>query len=193
MKRRIELREERKKPLMRIKEAASAIAWLTVGVMLLTTCGCSLLMVPEDVHYGSEVGDVAYDFQVPSTDGGEVVLSHLRGHVVLIEFWASWCGPCRTSMPHIRALRERFHDDGLIVIAVSADSTEQAAEQYLESNGYEGFVSIWEPRDKGTRIIRTNEIDWIPRSVVVDRQGVIRYNGHAMDLEADFIAGLMAE
>jgi len=193
MKRMSETNGERDRPLMQARKATQGIAWLTVGVMVLAVCGCSLLIDPVDVDYGSEVGDVAYDFQVRSVDGNEVVLSHLRGQVVLIEFWASWCGPCRTSMPHISNLLEAFHEDGLTVIAVSADSTQQAAEQYLHSNGYDGFVSIWEPRDKETRIIRTYEIDWIPRSVVVDKQGVVRYNGHAMDLKADFIANLLAE
>ena len=67
--------------------------------------------VPE----GSAVGTRAYDFTAPTTDGREITLSELRGNVVLIEFWGSWCIPCKTSMPHINALWEAYHDQGLVV------------------------------------------------------------------------------
>lgn len=142
---------------------------------------------------GSGVGDLAIDFTATSTDGQDVSLSHLRGQVVLIEFWGSWCVPCRQSMPHINSLWEEFHDQGLVVLAVSTDASAAESIQYLESNGFDGLICLWEPGEKQTRIKVLYDVEWIPRSIVIDKQGIVRYNGHPMELEASFIDALVSE
>jgi len=146
--------------------------------------------LPEE---GSAVGNRAYDFTAPTTDGGEITLSELRGQVVLIEFWGSWCKPYKGSMPHINALWEAYHDQGLVVLAISTDTRAEEAVAYLAANGFTGLTCIWEPGGKSTRIKVMYEVDWIPRSVVVDRGGIVRYNGHPMELEAGFLEVLLAE
>jgi len=142
---------------------------------------------------GSRVGDRTYDFTATSTDGYEVTLSELRGDVVLIEFWGSWCTPCKLSMPHINAFWETYHEQGFVVLAISTDAEAEDPVAYLTTNGFTGLICIWEPGGKKTRIKQLYEVDWIPRSVVVDRTGIVRYNGHPMDLEADVIEALLAE
>jgi len=147
--------------------------------------------VPDD---GAWVGDMAYDFTAPTTDGSEVTLSGLRGgQVVLIEFWGSWCTPCKESMPHINDLWEDYHEQGLVVLAVSTDEDPLDSVQFLESNGFDGLICIWEPGEKSTRIKLLYEVTWIPRSIVIDKQGIVRYNGHPMELEASVIAALLDE
>lgn len=147
----------------------------------------------ETVPEGSGVGDKAYDFTALSTDGQEITLSEFRGDVVLIEFWGSWCKPCKQSMPHINAFWETYHDQGFVVLAISTDAAAEDPVTYLAANGFTGLICIWEPGGKKTRIKQLYEVDWIPRSVVVDKTGIVRYNGHPMDLEADFIETLLAE
>lgn len=142
---------------------------------------------------GSGVGDLAIDFIATSTEGQQITLSDLRGQVVLIEFWGSWCTPCRQSMPHINDLWEQFDDQGLVVLAVSTDASATESVQYLESNGFDGLICLWEPGEKQTRIKVLYNVEWIPRSVVIDKQGIVRYNGHPMELEADFIGTLIEE
>jgi len=142
---------------------------------------------------GSGVGDRAYDFIAPTTAGGEVTLGGLRGQVVLIEFWGSWCKPCRESMPHINSLWEKYHEIGLVVLAVSTDEDPNDPVEYLENMGFGGLICIWEPGVKQTRVKVMYDVEWIPRSIVVDKEGIIRYNGHPMDLAAGFIASLLAE
>jgi thiol-disulfide isomerase/thioredoxin len=146
-----------------------------------------------EVPEGSTVGRRAYDFTAPPTDGGHITLSELRGSIVLIEFWGSWCIPCKASMPHINALWEAYHDQGLVVLAVSTDDRAEDAVQYLATSGFTGLTCIWEPGGKSTRIKLLYQVDWIPRSIVVDREGIVRYNGHPMDLEATFVEALLAE
>ncbi|MCX6094897.1 MAG: redoxin domain-containing protein [Candidatus Bipolaricaulota bacterium] len=147
----------------------------------------------ESVPEGSGVGEKAYDFTALSTDGQEITLSEFRGDVVLIEFWGSWCKPCKQSMPHINAFWETYHDQGFVVLAISTDAQAEDAVAYLEANEFTGLTCIWEPGGKKTRIKQLYEVDWIPRSVVVDKTGTVRYNGHPMDLEADLIETLLAE
>jgi thiol-disulfide isomerase/thioredoxin len=148
---------------------------------------------PGGVPEGSTVGTRAYDFTAPTTDGREITLSELRGQVVLIEFWGSWCIPCKTSMPHINAFWEAYHDQGFVVLAVSTDDRAENAVQYLAKNGFTGLTGIWEPGGKSTRIKLLYQVDWIPRSIVIDKVGIVRYNGHPIDLEGSFLETLLAE
>lgn len=148
---------------------------------------------PGELPEGASVGMRAYDFAATTTQGDEVSLSGLRGNIVLIEFWGSWCIPCKTSMPHINSLWEAYHEQGLIVLAVSTDSRKEDPVAYLEEKGYTGLTCIWEPGGKSTRIKQLFEVDWIPRSIIVDRAGIVRYNGHPMDLTAGFVEALLAE
>jgi len=146
-----------------------------------------------DPPEGSSVGDLAYGFDARTTDGRDIALQSLRGHVVLIEFWGSWCKPCKESMPHINALWEAYHNDGLEVLAVSTDDNPEDPIRFLQTNGFEGLTCIWEPGGKSTRIKQLYGVDWIPRSVVVDRVGIVRFNGHPTKLESGFIQELLAE
>lgn len=146
-----------------------------------------------EVPEGSAVGTRAYDFTAVTTDGLEITLSGLRGSVVLIEFWGSWCVPCKTSMPHINALWETYHDQGLVVLAVSTDIRAEDAVEYLAKNGFTGLTCLWEPGGKSTRVKLLYKVDWIPRSIIVDRTGIVRYNGHPMDLTAAFVEAILAE
>jgi peroxiredoxin len=146
-----------------------------------------------EVPPGSTVGRRAYDFTAPTTDGREITLSELRGQVVLIEFWGSWCIPCKTSMPHINAFWEAYHDQGFVVLAVSTDVRAEDAVQYLAKNGFTGLTCLWEPGGKSTRIKLMYGVDWIPRSIVVDKAGIVRYNGHPTYLMGSFLETLLAE
>jgi thiol-disulfide isomerase/thioredoxin len=135
----------------------------------------------------------AYDFTATTTGGREIALSELRGSVVLLEFWVSWCIPCKASMPHINALWEAYHDQGFVVLAVSTDARAEDTVDDLAKNGFTGLACLWEPGGRSTRISSGYQVDWIPRSILVDRTGIVRYNGHPMDLEAAFVETLLAE
>jgi thiol-disulfide isomerase/thioredoxin len=142
---------------------------------------------------GSRLGDLAYDFTAPTTSGASVTLSDFRGQVVLMEFWGSWCTPCRESMPHIYDLWGQFHERGLVVLAVSTDDQAADSVQFLQDNGYDELICIWEPGGKSTRLKVLYDVAWIPRSIVVDTQGIVRYNGHPMSLTSSVIEALLPE
>lgn len=141
---------------------------------------------------GLEKGSLAPDFTAHTTDGGNVTLSDQLGNVVLLEFWGAWCPPCRTSMPHLDNLLWTYSDRGLVAIIVSTDPREQDAAAFLDDNGYDDFISVWEPGGKAAnpiaRLYGVSSSDvGIPRTFLLDRQGVIRYVGHPIDLTGPMI------
>jgi cytochrome c biogenesis protein CcmG/thiol:disulfide interchange protein DsbE len=104
--------------------------------------------------------------------GGEPVrLSDFKGKVVLIDFWASWCGPCRSSFPMLDALYRQRHRDGLEVLAINVDEERQQAEEFLERRPHEMPV-FFDPQGHTPEAFR---VEGMPSSYLVDRRGRIRF------------------
>ncbi len=110
----------------------------------------------------------APDFTLERIVGDSVQLSQLRGKVVLLDFWATWCAPCRYDMPHVQALYEELGERGLAVFGVSSEPRERA-QAYLDQNGFT-FPSLI---DGGMRAAALYQIHAIPTFIVVDRRGRI--------------------
>jgi thiol-disulfide isomerase/thioredoxin len=119
-----------------------------------------------------------------SLDGDSVALSDFAGHVVIVDFWASWCVPCRSSMPGLHALWKGFRDRGVVLLGVNLDRTEAAARGFLAANGYEEMVALWDSRQAVATLYR---VSGIPHTLVVDTQGIIRFSGHPVRLTASAI------
>jgi peroxiredoxin len=103
-----------------------------------------------------------------AANGGQKRLSDLRGQVVLLEFWASWCGPCRDSLPNVEALHRRYADRGLVVLGVNDEPPSTAAEAATEL----GLTFATLP-DEDDAIGDLFGVDGIPRTVIVGRDGRI--------------------
>src|SRR5437773_10413638 len=102
-------------------------------LFLLTAVSCNPVPQAEEAQGSEEsvmrvlteaprVGHLAPDFLLPTLDGREIHLSDYRGHVVFLNFWATWCGPCKIEMPAIEKHNREFRPKGLAVVAVSSDS-----------------------------------------------------------------------
>ncbi len=145
---------------------------------------------------GILVGETAPDFTAPTTDGGMLTLSTLRGSLVVLDFWGAWCPPCRATLPHLDELAQMYGDRGLVAVVVSTDLKEADAVDYLAAAELTRFVSVWQPGGKsGNPVaqlygVSTNDVG-IPRTYVIDRQGVIRYVGHPSDLTRETIEALL--
>ncbi|MBU0595903.1 redoxin domain-containing protein [Candidatus Bipolaricaulota bacterium] len=131
---------------------------------------------------GSAVGQQAIDFTLNDLDGIPLTLSEYRGYVILLDFWSSTCTPCKLTMPHLELLRARFAGDGLVVIGVSVDTSEQAARAFIESNGYTEFIILYGSEAEARAVKSQYGVVGIPHTFVIDRQGIIRHHDHPIRL-----------
>ncbi len=89
------------------------------------------LVVASPVANAVDVGAKAPPFRLPDAQGAPIALDALRGRVVYVDFWASWCAPCRRSFPWMGELQQRYGERGLTVLAINVDRQREAAERFL--------------------------------------------------------------
>ncbi len=112
----------------------------------------------------------APDFTLTTFDGETIRLSDLRGQVVVINFWASWCPPCREEAPYLERTWRKYKDKGVMFIGVDYLDTEKKALEYLE----EFDITYPNGPDIGTRIADAYRIKGVPETFFVDKQGNLR-------------------
>ena len=120
-----------------------------------------------------QVGFLAPDFTLPTLDGGTQTLSDLRGQVVVLNFWASWCPPCRAEMPALARVAQEYADRGVTVLAVNATASDsrEAAQRFLHDIGVTDLPVVL---DTDGQVVQTYRISAFPTTFFVDAQGVIR-------------------
>jgi peroxiredoxin len=121
---------------------------------------------------GVEVGDRAPEYDALDLAGAKVSLADHRGQVVLLNIWATWCGPCRVEMPPIQAAYDRFKDRGFTVLAVSIDAGpghREKVQDFVQEFEF-SFPVLLDPEGKVSRLFRTVGV---PETFVLDREGRI--------------------
>lgn len=108
-------------------------------------------------------------FTLKDITGTEKTLSALRGTVVMINFWATWCPPCKEEMPSLNTLYARMKPKGFEILAVSADNTLATVEKYIEDRDFD-FQILW---DEDKRVMRAYKVFSLPTTFLIDRNGVI--------------------
>jgi peroxiredoxin len=133
-------------------------------------------------------GKPAPDFTMQTLDGKSVKLSDQKGSVVLMDFWATWCPPCRKSLPHVQKLSDDkgLATKGLKVWAVNAQETKDKAQKFVDENKYSFTV----PMDASGAAMKEYLITGIPTTIIVGRDGVIKkvfigYGGEESDKEME--------
>lgn len=140
-----------------------------------------------------KVGDPAPALSIEKWVKGDAITGFEKGRVYVVEFWATWCGPCIRSMPHLSEIQKEYKDKGLTVIGVtSADSrgnTLDAVQKMVESKGDKmGYTVAWDKdRQTNAAYMKASGQGGIPCSFVVDQKGNVAYIGHPMTL--DFVLG----
>jgi len=113
----------------------------------------------------------APDFTLKSRDGVNVRLSDLRGQVVLLNFWASWCGPCRQEMPVLDQLQKKYGKLGFSVLGVNLDAKSSKAIKYLKDTPV-NFTVLYDPEGK---VSEQYGVQAMPSTVIIDRDGNVRF------------------
>lgn len=143
---------------------------------------------------GTDEGDAAPDFLLQTLDGGTLRLSDLRGSPVLVNFWASWCTPCRQEMPEIVRAYNARRDEGLVVVGVNLQENTGQVRSFAEDFGMEFPVVIDRTGQvaEGWRI--GGPIEGIPSSYFLDASGVVRkrvFGPMTEETLADALASIM--
>jgi thiol-disulfide isomerase/thioredoxin len=145
-------------------------------------------------HPDEMLGQAAPELTLSSLGGASVSLNDFSGQVVLVNIWATWCGPCRIELPHIQDLHERYGNDGLAVLAINAGESEDQIRRYLSQEGLTFRVLL----DPESQSLRTFSTSGIPTVVLIDREGIVRYGqvgyspGSDQELERE-VQALLAE
>lgn len=135
-----------------------------------TTAAVLALTMAMNVH-AVGIQDTAPDFTLKSLEGSNLRLEEYRGQVVLINFWASWCGPCRQEMPLLDRLHHRYEDTGFAVLGVNVEGEAAPAQEIVDKTNVTFPILI----DDGQKVSEMYNLQAMPSTVVVDRDGVVRY------------------
>jgi peroxiredoxin len=119
----------------------------------------------------AEVGKSAPDFTLKSLSGKNLKLSEMTGNVVLINFWASGCGPCREEMPLLNALHNKYEPLGFTVLGVNVEEDLKGAKGFLKNFPVDFPVLL----DNTNQVSKQYKVIAMPTTVVVDRDGNMRY------------------
>ena len=137
---------------------------------------------------------VAPDFTLRGADGRNVRLDELRGQVVLVNFWATWCGPCREEMPRLDTLYQKYRKSGFVLLGVNIDDNPATA----LSTAQKLNVSFPILLDTDKKVSKLYDLSTMPSTVVIDRDGKVRFltRGFRDGTERDYeqqIRGLLKE
>jgi TonB family protein len=116
------------------------------------------------------VGRPAPDFKLRDLDGEDVQLASLRGKVVLLDFWATWCGPCRMTMPKLNHLFQQFQKKEVVILGINEDEDPQTVRRFIRDNGYEYPILL---TARGDPVIESYLARSLPTMVIIDKNGVI--------------------
>jgi peroxiredoxin len=158
------------------------IAWISLGVLFALASIAIHYEVKIGLHQSHgdsvremgnvKVGQPAPDFSLPDLSGNSVTLSSYRGQkVVLMDFWATWCGPCRMAMPGLQDLQDKFKDRGLEILSVNQGETAEPVRNFIQRKKYSFHVIL----DQDGAIGGQYGVRGIPTLVLVDKKGVVQW------------------
>jgi peroxiredoxin len=132
-------------------------------------CSALFLIVLATPLYATD--SVAPDFTLKASDGRNLRLREMRGKVVMLNFWATWCGPCRDEMPKLDQLYQQYHKNGFILLGINIDDNPENAAAMARRLGVKFPVLF----DQGKKASKLYKVDAMPSTVIIDRDGNVRY------------------
>ncbi|MBL8287756.1 MAG: TlpA family protein disulfide reductase [Rubrivivax sp.] len=170
-------------------ERRRLLALLAHGGAVAAACGALAAAAPR-VHAAVAPSMPAPDFTLRSAEGGNLRLGELRGRVVLVNFWATWCGPCKIEMPHLNRLYEKYRGAGFVLLGVNIDEDPKQAVALATRLNLKFPVLF----DTDKAVSRRYALDSMPGTVLIDRDGKVRHvhKGYREGVEATYEAQVRA-
>ena len=125
-----------------------------------------------DLPYIPQIGDPFVDIIQPNPKGDTIKLSDFIGNYILIDFWASWCAPCRRSNPHLRELNEKYKDEDFVIFSVSGDNNKKRWIQAIENDSLD-WPNVSDLGGWNNRAFDLYEVHSIPYEIIIDKNGII--------------------
>jgi peroxiredoxin len=147
---------------------------------ILVTLGLSLALSALALAAELKVGSRAPDFSLKDRGGKTVKLSGLRGKVVIVDFWATWCEPCKKELPALDKLQKSFIDakKDVVIVAVNIDNEKAKAEKFLKDKGIKHLTVVFDTKQA---VAPTYDPPTMPTSYVVDQKGLVRHINQAYE------------
>ena len=138
---------------------------------------------------GSE-GGPAPTFSLASRAGSQVSLAQYKGQVVMINFWASWCGPCRQEMPLLESIYKKYGKMGFTMLGVNVEPDSNAANEWLKATPV-SFPILY---DKDSKVSKLYDVEGMPSTVIIDRSGKLRklHRGYKPGDENEYLDSIRA-
>lgn len=140
------------------------MARLLTGLLLAACAGIAAAAAPA-------TGSAAPDFTLRTLDGSNMRLQEQRGKVVLVNFWATWCGPCRKEMPHLNRIADKYRASGLVMLGVNVDDDVRNAADVAGKLGVKFPVLL----DTDKKVSKLYDLATMPSTLVIDRNGRVRF------------------
>ena len=130
---------------------------------------------PTTNSYGApalaQQGGTVTDFSIGSLAGGNIALSDYAGDVVIMNFWATWCPPCRAEMPGLNRFYEAHHDEGLVLLAINEEESVETVRPFIQANNFTFPVLL----DLQGKVAQQYSTRSFPTTFIIDREGVIQH------------------
>jgi thiol-disulfide isomerase/thioredoxin len=139
---------------------------LCISAMILSSCARR----PPESEPVVEFGQAAPNFKLPDLTGQQVSLDQFKGKIVMLDFWATWCGPCRMTMPVVENLQKEYADT-MVLLAINLQESRDAVRDYTRAQGIRARVLL----DQEGSVGQMYGAEGIPLQILIDKQGIIRF------------------
>src|SRR5690348_17056499 len=142
---------------------------LSAGIVAtLAACAATVIALPAAV--AADPSGPAPQFTLPEKGGGQLSLAQYKGQVVMINFWASWCGPCRQEMPLLEDIYKKYNKLGFTLIGVNVEPDSKAADDWLKQTPV-SFPILY---DRDSKVSKLYDVAGMPSTAIIDRGGKLR-------------------
>jgi thiol-disulfide isomerase/thioredoxin len=164
-------RDRSARPLMIVCIAVTAgLLSVAVGMRVVNVFHSGPDVDTPDPKSAPLIGRLAPDFRLRDLNGKELQLSSLRGKAVVLDFWATWCGPCREEMPKLERLSREFANSDVVIIGIAVSESEDTVRKFIKKNKYTYPVLLTQEHDS---VFDAYSVHGYPTLLIVDRNGTV--------------------